>query len=154
MLTCLENYLTNEWRRETSEKRGGSQRLISIDADHAEALLVSKELTPTQSFDQAWALTLIQSIYRLLENEYAARGKAEQFAVMRDYLAWNARNRSLAEGAKEIGISEDALKKAVQRLRIRFGLLLRRHLAHTTETESEVEEEIQSLFAAFQPGNE
>jgi len=41
------------------------------------------------------------------------------------------------------------LKQAVRRLRQRFGLLLRKQLAHTTETKGQVEEEIRSLFGAF-----
>ena len=149
MLKCLENYLNSEWRRSASQKRGGGFQRIAIDAEHAESLLVSVDLSPTQAYDQAWALALIQSVNEILEQEYLARGKPEQFAILRDYLAWNARSRSYADGAAELGISEAALKQAVRRLRQRFGLLLRRQLEHATETETQVEEEIRSLFAAF-----
>lgn len=152
LLACVENYMHDEWQRENRQKRGGSVQVVTIDAANADALLaicVSDQLSPEKAFDQAWAMTLIDAIHGQLEAEFAARGRTREFKVMRDYLAWNERQRSYAEGAAELGISEDALKQGVRRMRQRFGQLLRRQLAYTTETEEQIEEEIRSLFAAF-----
>lgn len=152
LLACLENYMHGEWYKGKAQKRGGNVTVLNIDAENADQLLAgydSQDLSPASAFDQAWAIALIQTIHEQLAAEYAARGKADDFEVMRDYLAWNERKRSYAEGCEALGVTEAALKQSVRRMRQRFGKLLRKQLAYTTETEAQVEEEIRSLFAAF-----
>lgn len=152
LLTCLENFMFSEYRKSTALKRGGEHIAVSIDSEQAEKLLATKDskaLSPEKAFDRAWAITLINTIHEALAAEYAARGKTPQFEVLSSFLAWNARQLSYSEAAKKLDSTEAALKQSVRRIRQRFATLLRRHLAYTTETEAEVEEELQSLFAAF-----
>ena len=53
-----------------------------------------------------------------------------------------------AETAARLDLGESALKMSIQRLRRRFGELLRAEVAHTVSTPTEIDEEIRSLFAA------
>jgi len=49
----------------------------------------------------------------------------------------------------ELGMSEEAVKKAVQRLRRRYQDILREEIGHTVTQCSEVEEELRHLWSAL-----
>jgi RNA polymerase sigma-70 factor (ECF subfamily) len=53
-----------------------------------------------------------------------------------------------AEMAARLNLGQSALKMAIQRMRRRYGDLLRAEIAHTVTTAQEVDEEIRALFAA------
>jgi RNA polymerase sigma-70 factor (ECF subfamily) len=53
-----------------------------------------------------------------------------------------------AEVAKELSLSESAVKSAVHRLRVRFGTLLREEVAETVDDPARLDDEIRELFAA------
>ena len=53
-----------------------------------------------------------------------------------------------AELAGELGITVEALKVAVHRLRRRYGELIRAEIAQTVTTPEEIEDELRELFAA------
>ena len=52
------------------------------------------------------------------------------------------------QAARELGVSDAAVRMAVSRLRRRYRELLRRKIAQTVETPQQIEEEIQFLVAA------
>ena len=52
---------------------------------------------------------------------------------------------SYAEGARRMGMSEAALRKAVERLRLRYQELFRQEIAHTVTSPAEVEDELRHL---------
>jgi RNA polymerase sigma-70 factor (ECF subfamily) len=52
--------------------------------------------------------------------------------------------------AVRLNLRESALKMAIQRLRRRYGDLLRAEIAHTVASPREIDEEIRALFAAVQ----
>ena len=56
-----------------------------------------------------------------------------------------SRGKSYREIAAETGLSEEAVNKAVQRMRQRYSELFRQEIAQTVATPSEVEEELRHL---------
>ena len=46
-------------------------------------------------------------------------------------------------------MKESAVKKAVQRMRLRFGDLLRAEVSHTVTDPQDIDDEIRHLFAAL-----
>jgi RNA polymerase sigma-70 factor (ECF subfamily) len=90
LLTCVENYMRGEWQKMNRQKRGGDVSILTMDSANADQLLAnhdSHELSLERAFDQAWAIALIQTIHEQLASEYSARGKAQDFEIMRDFLA-------------------------------------------------------------------
>jgi len=51
-----------------------------------------------------------------------------------------------AELARDLGMTEGAVKVAVHRLRRRFGTVLRAEIAETVSDPAQVDEEIRELF--------
>ena len=54
-----------------------------------------------------------------------------------------------AELADELGLSAEAIKVTVHRLRRRYGELLRTEIAQTVSSPEEIEDELRNLFAAL-----
>jgi len=64
-------------------------------------------------------------------------------------LSGDAPVSSYRELGEALGMSEDAVKVAVHRLRRRFGELLREEIAETVGDPSEVDDEIRYLLGAL-----
>ncbi|MCI0541746.1 MAG: sigma-70 family RNA polymerase sigma factor [Verrucomicrobiales bacterium] len=148
LLASLKNFLTNEYHRGTRLKRGGGQAIISLDAAEAEDRYVAEPIeiaTPETLFEQRWALALLENALSRLRNEYADQGRAPIFDLLKDYV-WGERNAaSYAEIAAQLDLTEEAVKKAVQRLRQRYRDMLRTEIAHTVPTAGEIDDELQHL---------
>jgi hypothetical protein len=81
-----------------------------------------------------------------LRAAYAEPGKMARFDRLQAYLPGESSAKPYAVTGAELGISEAAVKMEVQRLRRRFGELLKEEIAHTVAGESEIEEEIRYLI--------
>ncbi len=148
LLTSLRNFLTNEYHRSTRLKRRGTQPMISFDTADAENRYVVEPIdtaTPETLYEQRWALALLENALARLRDEYAAHGRGPMFDLLKAYV-WGERNAaSYADIAAQLDLTEEAVKKAVQRLRRRYRDMLRTEIAHTVTTAAEVEEELQHL---------
>jgi RNA polymerase sigma factor (sigma-70 family) len=148
LLTSLKSFLTNEYHRSTRLKRGGTQAMISFDSADAENRYVVEPIdtaTPETLYEQRWALTLLENTMARLRDEYAAHGRGPMFDLLKAYV-WGERNASsYKEIAAQLDLTEEAVKKAVQRLRHLYRDMLRTEIAHTVTTAAEVEEELQHL---------
>jgi RNA polymerase sigma-70 factor (ECF subfamily) len=148
LLTALNHFLIDEHDRQHAQKRGGGQPVVSLDAQEAEQcyrLEPHDTETPEKLFERRWAVTVTESALARLEREYRAAGKPELFEDLYDFLVASDRGRPYAEVAASVGQTEDALKKAVQRLRQRYQELVRDEIAQTVSTASEIEEELRFL---------
>jgi len=153
LLASMKHFLMNEWDRTQAQKRGGGQRMLSVDFDEAESRLrlePSHEQTPEVIFEKQWALTLLDRVRAVLREEFVRAHKAEQFDRLHVYLTGEKSAVTYAEVAEELRISEAAVKMAVSRLRRRFHEGLRKEIAQTVATEDEVDDEIRALIDALQ----
>ena len=152
LLLCLKRFLANERDRQRAQKRGGGRKLISINRDEAESRYQAEPAdaaTPERIYERRWALALLDQVLTRLEDEYRQAGKSALFARLKIYLVAEAPGESYAAMAANLGLSTGAVKVAVHRLRRRYGELLRAEVARTLEQPCDVNEEIQSLFAAL-----
>jgi len=146
LLASLNHFLANEWDKTRAQKRGGGQTVISLD--DAEARYrnePSEEMSPERIFERQWALTLLAQVTARLQEDYQLAGKGEVFDALQVYLTGEKGLPPYRETADQVGLSLDAIKKAVERLRRRYGELLREQIAHTVTNPIEVDEEIRYL---------
>lgn len=149
LLTAFKCFLANEYDRHQAEKRGGGQRPISLDVVQAEKqfqLEPRVEASSDKVFDRRWAMTVLSIAQNQLRTIYADQGKGERFEKFEAYLPGESPRQSYAETGAALGISESAVKMEVQRMRKRFGELLKEEIAHTVASEAEIEEEIRYLI--------
>jgi RNA polymerase sigma factor (sigma-70 family) len=148
LLASLNHFILDEWDKSRAQKRGAG-KLVSFDTEQAESWLEqapSATLTPEQAFELRWAITLLEQVYRRLEEEHRQEGRAELFEVLRTTLAGPGNSAPYAELGQRLSLNENAVKVAVHRLRQRYRALLRQTIAETVETEAEVEEELRYLL--------
>jgi len=151
LLTALNHFLVDEWKKARAQKRGGGQ-VVSLNARDAETRFEREPvdaLTPERLFEQNWALSLLDSVYRLLQCEYERDDKGALFHELKFCLTGARSSVPYSSLAERLNMPENTVKTSVHRLRQRYRELLRAEVAHTVASPSEVEEELRSLFRAL-----
>lgn len=152
LLTLFKRFLVNEWNREHAQKRGGFQRVVSIESHLAESRLGAEPAhneQPDILFDRHWAMTLLDQVMKRLEEEYKGSGRGRLFENLEGCLVRDAAALPYAEIASRLNLSEAAVKMAMQRLRARYLALLREEIGKTVASSESVEPEPRDLFEAF-----
>ena len=152
LLSSLTYYVANEWDRARAEKRGGTRKVLSLDFQVGEMRFLQEPQcaeSAERQFERDWAVTLLERVLDSLEAEYDSKGKSELFDVLRSYLTPYP-EENYAEAAKKLGLSRDAIKVAVHRMRLRYRQLLREEIASTVIDREEVDDEVRRLFATFE----
>lgn len=151
LLGAFKNFLSDEWDKSRARKRGGGQEIFSIDAARAEERLAMEpvdEESPDRSFARRWALVVLERVMKSLRQSYVDAGKGEVFEHLHHYLAPDSDGPGYRESGQALGLSENAVRVAVFRMRQRYGRELQAQIAETVETEEEVAGEIDELFRA------
>jgi RNA polymerase sigma factor (sigma-70 family) len=152
LLKSLKHFLVNEWEKARTQKRGGGQCAIPLDADIAESRYTAEPvqaLTLDQVYEKRWAVTLIEAVLARLRENYEADGRLPVFETLKGFIWGDQSMLSYAEVAPQLGLTEGAVKVAVHRLRGRYRELLRAEIAKTVATPGEVDEELQHLIAVL-----
>ncbi len=154
LLTTLSHFLANEWEKARAQKRGGGQ-VVSFSSEAAETQCgrePADTVTPEQSFERRWALTLLDRVMNRLSAEFTRDDKTELFEALKPCLLGERAAQPYAALASKLAMTEGSVKVAVHRLRQRYRLLLRDEIANTVEKPEEVEEEMRHLFAVLARG--
>jgi len=152
LLVSFKNFVRDQGRRARTQKRGGGQAPVPIDLDLAEGRFSrepSDKQTPETIFERRWALTLLERALDRLGEEYASSNRGEAFERLKGYLTGDTSSVPYVGVARDLGVTEVAVKVAVHRLRRRFRAALVEEIAQTVESESDVAAEIEHLFAAL-----
>ena len=152
LLKSLKHFLVNEWEKARTQKRGGGQCVIPLDADIAESRYAAepaRALTLDQVYEKRWAVTLIEAVLARLRESYAVACQLQVFETLKGFIWGDQTTLSYAELALQLGLTEGAVKVAVHRLRGRYRELLRAEIAKTVATPGEVDEELQHLIAVL-----
>jgi RNA polymerase sigma factor (sigma-70 family) len=152
LLRACQHFLANEWDKAHAAKRGGDQVTFSLDDQNPESryqLVDNPDRTPEEVYDQSWAWALLEQVRTRMRDEYAADGKRERFEHLEQFLPGEASLMNYAEVAPQLGLSEEAVRSEVCRLRKRYRDLVRLEIAQTVGTPAEVEEEVRYLIAVL-----
>ena len=150
LLGSVRHFLANERDREHAVKRGGAQVLVSLDDSDEErqyALHLAAGATPDEIYASRWAWAVLDQTTRRLRATHTQRGRETQFDRLRPFLIGDEPD-SYARLAREVGVSEGALRVAVHRLRRQFAECLRGIIAETVERPEEIDDELRFLVAA------
>src|SRR5215813_6720334 len=157
LLASLNHFLANEWDRKQAQKRGGGVTIIPLEMDSAEGYYRTDRadlLTPEKLFERRWALTVIHLALKRLEEEYTDKGRARLYSSIKTFLTGVDGDVSYRQVATELGMSEEAVKAAVHRLRRRFLELMRAEIAQTIPRPDQpgaIDAEVRALLVALSP---
>ncbi|MBI4663197.1 MAG: sigma-70 family RNA polymerase sigma factor [Verrucomicrobia bacterium] len=150
LLASLNYFLADVRDRSLAQKRGGGLEVISFDAQEAEERYRLEPVDSRSSdriFERRWALTMLDQVLSRLEQEFVAAGKAGHFQKLRGFLVEGAGSNTYAKATCELGLTKDAVKKAVQRMRRRYSELFREEVTNTVANSAEADEELRYLCA-------
>jgi RNA polymerase sigma factor (sigma-70 family) len=152
LLASLKHFLSNEWDRARTQKRGGDRRPISLDQlSPEERYLVEPTdgLSADKVYDRTWALTLLERARERLRCEFAAAERTVRFEMLEQFLPGAQKATTYAEMAKRLNLAEGTIKSDVSRLRRRYGELLRDELGQTLGSVTDLEDELHHLFESL-----
>jgi RNA polymerase sigma factor (sigma-70 family) len=155
LLGGLKHFLTDQRAHAQRLKRGGGITPESLDAptgtDASPGFQVADPaaMAHDAGFDREWALTVIDRALATLQKEFGEVGKAEQFETLKPWLMGDTPSSSQADAARQLGLSEGAVKVTIHRMRKRFRDVVRSEIAQTLRDPTLVEEELRHLIEAL-----
>lgn len=154
LLAALKHFAADQRDHAHAAKRGGGQihAIIEAESDATGAGLQiadSSAKAPDAAFDRQWALTLLARALATLEAELRGSGKGHYFDTLKPWLTADADATPQSEAAEKLGISEDAVKVAIHRLRKRFRDAVKAEIAQTVRDLGNVRDELDALMAAL-----
>jgi RNA polymerase sigma factor (sigma-70 family) len=153
LLACVKNYLANERDKQQAQRRGGSAISVSIDQwllESGAEMASNPALTPDRIYERQWAHAVLDKVRSKLQLEFVESGRTDVFDALHVYLAGDRDESPYILIAEQMRMSVDAVKKNVERMRRRFGHLLREEIAQTVQHPSEIEDELRFLRGALQ----
>jgi len=147
LLKSLERWRSQEWRRAHAQKRGGGVTHLSREGiDELNALDdLKSDVSPETLFDRQWALEIVDRAVAELGTDYAKRGRETWFEALRPALPGGTGLDASASVAKELQVSDGAVRKAIHDLRQAFTARLKEEIRSTVRTSEDAEEELRYL---------
>lgn len=152
LLASLRHFLSNRRVHDRAVKRGGGTPPLSLEFDEAEQRYrhePAAEGTPETLFDRNWTLALLEHVFVRLREEWAAKGRADEYDRLKGCLMGELPDGGYRQVAVDLGSTEAAVKMSVQRLKRRFEQELRSEIADTVASDA-VEDELRYLLKALQ----
>ncbi len=152
LLGAVKHFLSHHRESARRLKRGGGVENVSLNETEAggERSVADVSLpAPDAAFDRQWALTVVARALEALRCECVVDGRADFFEQVKPWLTGDAERGDQMALADSCGISANALKVAVHRLKRRFRRLLKEEVAGTLDDPGLVEAEMRDLFAAL-----
>jgi len=150
LIITMKRFLANEWHRSMTQKRGGAQTHVPLDATDAEQRYACEPaLAADEIYERRWAMTLLDQTLGALGAEFTAAGRAHDFEYLKCWLTAGRGEIPYAQLALQMQVSEGAARVAVHRLRKRFRELFRQQVQHTLADGEDVEAEMRHLVSVL-----
>jgi RNA polymerase sigma-70 factor (ECF subfamily) len=152
LLTCFRRWMTQAYRRDHTQRRGGHAPHLPLDTTGAEDRYgqePSERHTPETLYHQFWAREVLDRAMDQLGRERALLDKSFEFEVLKQFLSLHLPTTdSYLDAARRLGVSENGIAVTVFRLRRRYRELARKAVADTLShpTEEDIEAEWQELL--------
>ncbi|MEZ5384072.1 MAG: sigma-70 family RNA polymerase sigma factor [Prosthecobacter sp.] len=154
LLAALKRFAADQRDRAQAMKRGGGQAHAVIEPGEAETgagLQIADHTIepPDAAFDRQWALTVLARALSRLETEMRSEDKSVHFDILKTWLTADGDATPQNEAAAKLGMSVEAVKVAIHRLRKRFRESVKVEIAQTVSESGSVREELDALMTAL-----
>jgi RNA polymerase sigma-70 factor (ECF subfamily) len=151
LLSSLDHFLSNEWDKRKTIKRGDQCFFVSWEKLGAEDRYGQEpfsDLSAEKLYERRWAMTVLEKATEALRREHKAVGEQAMFEALLGFLSGTENQESYKDVAARLNLTEDAVRMRVHRLKRRFGKLLLEEVADTVEA-GEIDDEMRHLFAVW-----
>jgi DNA-directed RNA polymerase specialized sigma24 family protein len=143
---ALTKFMADDADRTGAAKRGGGVAPLSLDAgDGVGERLAGESPELALQLDREWALHLVARALETVRRRWEALEKPERFAVLRAFLPGAMELISQQEAARRLGLTNEALRTELQRLRESFRAAIRTEVAGTVGSPEDIAEEMRHL---------
>ena len=150
LLGSLQNFLLTEREHMRALKRGGGHQFVSFDEQLPEAeaaMLATSYLSDINSYDVAWASSVVTRAWKNVRDRFAAEGKREWVDELRPFVAGGtATAPNQAEVANRLGTSVENFRVWLSRLRQTYRHALRAEVASTVSDPKDVDDELHYVY--------
>lgn len=153
LLTLLQRFLTDELNRASTLKRGGGERILSLDefaSEEGRPFEPFTTRTPEEEFDRRWALATLDNALLRLRAEAERSGNGSLFESVQTLLSGGGDHGEIVRTAERLGLGESALKMRLSRWRARYRELIREEVAQTVPRLADLEIEMKHLLQALE----
>jgi len=156
LLNALNQYLIDEQRKETAQKRIPRNKMVPLDiADPPSFPQTVNELDAEQCFNYAWKADLLDRVLTELRDRYVSQGMEAHWHIFRDRLLQpsleDAEAPSLAQLCQKYGIeNETKASNMLGTVKRQFQSVLKKHIRQTVISGEAAEEELGEMFKFFE----
>lgn len=150
LLGSLQNFVLKERERMSALKRGGAHQFVSFDEQlpQAEAAMqATSHLSDVNSYDVAWASSIVTRAWKNVRDRFAAEGKREWVDELRPFVAGGtATPPNQQEVANRLGTTVENFRVWLSRLRQTYRHALRAEVASTVSDPKEIDDELHYVY--------
>lgn len=157
LLGAVKHFSADQRDRECAQKRGGGALPAPLDevaiAEAEKHVAKNVRWNADRVYDRAWAEALLRQALRRVREECVLAGKAKLFEALKSHLSPFAEETvSYEQIATQLGRAAATLRKDVERLRARYGEILRDEVGATLIDRNELETELRYLCEVLGAG--
>lgn len=147
LLGAVNHFLLDQRKSLSRQKRGGDVTFVSLEVGDSDGECESMELPDPSSdltdetFDREWAFILLDRALTALQADEEGKGGGKPFEILKPWLTGEQGEAAQAETAEALGLTSNATKVAIHRLRKKFRQHVRSEIAQTITSACDVEEE-------------
>ncbi len=131
-------------------KRGGGQQIVSFDdqlIDAEAAMQATAHLSDTNSYDIAWASSIVTRAWKNVRESFAAEKKREWVDALKPFAAGGtSAPPNQQEVAEQLGTTVENLRVGLSRLRQRYRHALRAEVASTVSDPKDIDDELHYVY--------
>jgi DNA-directed RNA polymerase specialized sigma24 family protein len=150
LLGSLQNFLLKQRERMAALKRGGGRQFVSFDEllpQTESAVMATSHLSDVNSFDVAWASSVVTRAWKNVRDRFAAEGKRDWVDELRPFVAGGtATPPDQQEVATRLGTSVENFRVWLSRLRQTYRHALRAEVASTVSDPKEIDDELHYVY--------
>lgn len=152
MLAALKNLDRDIHRADVARKRGGDREHVPLDLAMAEERWQADSdnaSSPEVAFDQAWATALMERASARLRSQFESENRSAVFAEFFPRISGGMPSDEIKSSASRLGMSVDAARMAMSRLRRRYAEMIRAEIAETVGSRDDEADELRYLLSSF-----
>jgi RNA polymerase sigma-70 factor (ECF subfamily) len=149
LLGAVKHFMFRQSESARRMKRGGGAEALPLDDPEIVELADARQLSPDAEYDRQWAITVLARGMEALRAECVAEGREQFFESVKSLLSGGAERGDQTALATACGMSPDAFRMVIHRLRKRLRQCVKLEVAGTLDDPASVQNEMQTLFAAL-----
>ncbi|MBI4244950.1 MAG: sigma-70 family RNA polymerase sigma factor [Planctomycetes bacterium] len=145
----LKNFLLDEKKKWSADKRGGESKFVSLNKLEEETVMNPETQSPDDFFDREWAKCVLERSVEMLKKKLSESGKEVYFKIFETYdlNTSSDSNLSYKELGDNCGLKEHDVKNYLSYARQLLRKIIKKEISTYVSDPDSVEEELRTLLS-------